>query len=272
MNWNQYEENFGILGLQGSGKTTFARNLLNQIPSHPRLIISPQRPEKNYGQYGNAINDIDELKPNGAFLWTNYNYADPQEFIDLIAKKVMTFNNFLLVVDDAHEFCTKQKMPTEWKRLINSGRNRGINSIMLSTSPNLLNNVILQSCQHLISFRFALETQVDYAKKNFFGDCAYLLLQQKARPDIYRKYDQMQKHEFLYKSINETKIRFYFEDGRYLEMDSIHDFNRMSEQEQEPIEEPEEIQENQGPEEKDEEPEEIQENQGPEEKEPEKDD
>ena len=260
MNWDQYQENIGILGLQGSGKTTLAKNFLNGVPSRPRLIISPQIPLKLYGQYGNPINDLDDLKPNGAFVWTDYSFHDPQEFIDRISKKVMTFKNFLMVVDDAHEFCNKQKMPDEWKRLINSGRNRGITSIILSPAPNLLHNVLLQSCQHLISFKFALESQVEYARKNFFGDSGFLLLPQNVRPDIYQQYDQMKKHEFLYRSVNETKIKFYFEDGNFIEMDSIKDFTRK----QGPEEKEEEIQENQGPEEKEEE---IQENQGPEEKE-----
>ena len=148
-----------------------------------------------------------------------------------------------MVVDDAHEFCSKQKMPDEWKRLVNSGRNRGITSIILSPAPNLLHNVLLQSCQHLISFKFALESQVEYARKNFFGDSGFLLLPQNVRPDIYQQYDQMQKHEFLYRSVNETKIKFYFEDGNFIEMDSIKDFTRKSEN-QEPEKE-EEMPENQ---------------------------
>lgn len=226
MQWNDYQENITILGMQGSGKTTLAKSFLNQIPNRPRLIISPQIPLELYGQYGNPISSIDELKNNGAFVWTDYNYADLQELINKISKKIMTFKNFLLVVDDSHEFCSKQKMPNEWKRLINSGRNRGIVSIMLSPSPNLLHNVILQSSQHLISFKFVLESQVEYARKNFFGDVGFLLLPQKVRPEIYRKFDQMRPHEFLYRSINETHVKFYFENQEYIELTSIDEFTR----------------------------------------------
>ena len=51
----------------------------------------------------------------------------------------------------------------------------------------------------------------------------------------------MLKHEFLYRFINETKIKFYFEDGNFIEMDSINDFTRKNKDHEEDEEKDQEI-------------------------------
>lgn len=235
MNWDQYQENIVILGLQGSGKTTLAKSILATIPRRPRLIISPQRPLDHYGKYGNPVNRIKDIHPNGAWVWTDYGH-DEQTLIDKLSERIMRFSNFLVVVDDAHEFASKQKIPPRWKRLINSGRNRGITSIMISTMPNQLNNVILQSSQHLFSFPMALESQVEYSRKNFFGDMAYLLLPYAARPYAYKEYDLMRKHERLYRHVASPYVVHYAENGEGTVMRSVDDFPRKAGAEQRPEE------------------------------------
>ena len=221
MNWVTHQENITILGMQGSGKTTLAKNILDSIPNTPRLIISPQRPLDLYGSYGKPINTVEEITKDGAFVW-NANKPDEKLF-DKICKKVMTLSNMVMLVDDAHEFCKKQKIPKEWDTLINSGRNRGITSIFISPSPNLLHNVILQSSQHLFSFRFALESQIEYARKNFFGDIGYLLLFQPARPYKYKPYPQMEKHDTLHRFVNDDYVTWTDSQHNSQKLNSIAD-------------------------------------------------
>ena len=206
MNWNIHEENIGILGLQGSGKTTLAKNILSAIPSTPRLIISPQNPTVLYAGYGNPINKIEDIQGGAALLWTGR--LDDNVFAK-ICDTVMHYGNLVMVVDDAHEFCKKQKMPKSWATLINSGRNRGITSIFISPSPNLVHNNVLQSVHHLFSFQFVLESQIEFAKKNFFGNAAYILMPKAVRPDRFKSIEQEAgKHDYLYRSISQTEIEF----------------------------------------------------------------
>jgi len=180
MNWQVHEESIGILGLQGSGKTTLAKNILGSIPNTARIIISPQNPQGLYAGYGEEINDIEKIQNNQAMLWTGR--TDMGAFENICKRIMMKCGNMVMVVDDCHEFCKKQQMPPNWARLINSGRNRGITSIFISPSPNLVNNNVLQSVTHLFSFRFVLESQIEFAKKNFFGDNAYTLMPPQSRP------------------------------------------------------------------------------------------
>lgn len=238
MKWITHQENILIFGLQGSGKTTLAKNFLDSIPSTPRLIISPQRPMELYGQYGNPISSVDEIKEGGAFVWIA-NKPDENMF-NRICKKVMSLKNMVMVVDDAHEFCKKQKMPKEWDTLINSGRNRGITSIFISPAPNLLHNVIIQSSQHLLSFRFAIESQIEYAKKNFFGDVAYLLLFPPARPYKYKDLPQLEKHDHIHRSVNEHFMTWTKTNGEIVTIQSIKDLTKKETVEEVPEEEPKE--------------------------------
>ena len=224
MHWITHQENITILGMQESGKTTLTKEFLNTIPSTPRLIISPQMPMEHYGEYGNPITTVDEIVQGGAFVWTANKPDDLM--MNRICKKVMTLKKMVMVVDDAHEFCKKQKMPKEWETLINSGRNRGITSIFISPSPNLLHNIILQSSQHLISFRFALESQIEYAKKNFFGDIAYLLLFPPARPAKFKPYVELGNHNYLHRSVKENFVTWTDENGKEVQLKTISDLKQ----------------------------------------------
>ena len=212
INWNVHEENIAILGLQGSGKTTLAKNLLGSIPNTPRLIISPQNPQGLYGSYGIPVREIKDIQQNGAMLWVGK--TDENTFENICNHVMAHLTNTVMVIDDCHEFCKKQKMPKAWATLINSGRNRGITSIFISPSPNLVHNNVLQSVHHLFSFRFVLESQIEFAQKNFFGTAAYVLMPKSTRPTRFQNIQyEAGKHDYLYRSISQTEIEFT-QDGK----------------------------------------------------------
>lgn len=237
--------------MQHSGKSSLAKNFLDNIPNVPRLIISPQQPTKIYGAYGMPITSLSELIEGGAYVWTG---KLNKETFGAICKKMMSFSNMVMVVDDAHEFCSKQLLPEDWSTLINSGRNRGIVSIFISPSPNLLHNVLLQSSRHLISFHFRMESQIEYARKNFFGVYGWLLLSPNLRPTELQKYVKMGEHDYLYQNENSEIMHYVKENGDTMELKSIEDFptgNNETEIEEEiqdeVIEEKIEIPKNEGP-------------------------
>ena len=204
--------------MQGSGKTTLARAFLAGIPSVARLIVSPQNPTMHYGQYGAPIAEPGEIQDGQAMLWMGR--TDKRTFAD-ICDAVMGCNNLVMVVDDAHEFAAKQKIPEQWATLINSGRNRGITSIFVSPAPNVLHNIPMQSSSLMCSFRFSLRTQIEYAKDNFFGELAYLLMPQSARPPQYGNLLALTKHDFLSRHVAEPHVELHRNDGTTLELHDI---------------------------------------------------
>ena len=208
--WTVYQENIAILGMQGSGKTTHAKKLLDSIFNIPRLIISPQNTMGNYGNYGMPISSISEIENGKAMLWTG---DFGKSTIERIANTIMArCSNMVIVIDDIHEYCSKQKMPDNLNRLIQSGRNRGICGIYISPSANLVNNYILQSCQHIFSFKMTLESQIEWLEKNYFGVDAQLLLPKDRRqrqPIIQSEFEVLPKFSYLYRYHTDTQNQLF---------------------------------------------------------------
>ena len=211
MQWTVFQENIGILGIQGSGKTTLCRQILDTIPNIPRLIISPQKPREHYGRYGTPIDDISHITQGRAQYWTG---DFSKQTMERIAAALMSrCYNMVLVIDDVQEFCTKQKIFPAFNRLIQSGRNRGICSIFLSPSPNLVNNYILQSCHHVYAFQMNLESQIEWIQKNLFGNDAWILLQKSRRkkePEtVHYEGEILPPHSCLYKHYSSTNSELF---------------------------------------------------------------
>ena len=196
-NWTVYQQNIAILGMQGGGKTTHAKKILDSIPNSPRLIVSPQNPQEHYGAYAEPISKVSDIENDSAMLWTG-DFSKPT-FERICQKLMATCSNLVLVVDDVHEFCTKQKMPDHFNRLIQSGRNRGICGVYISPAPNLVHNYILQSCHHVFAFAMNLQSQIEWLEKNYFGVDAQILIPQDKRSKQPSITDDFPKYSFLYR-------------------------------------------------------------------------
>ena len=197
--WILYFENICFLGMQGQGKTFKAKQILEMHPELPRWIWSPQRPTENFDgeRLGYFCNDVDKLE-RGFFIYTG-EYSE-KNFLKFL-RKAMTYHDMLIVVDDCHEYCTKQMIPDEWKTLILSGRNRGIHSINLSPFPNQVHNTILGSCQHQFSFKLTLETHIEWVRKNVFGKEAWVLLPRNQRQEDQEQWpDVLPDRSYLYRN------------------------------------------------------------------------
>jgi len=206
-NWSPYQEDIGIFGQKGSGKTTRARDVLDTIPNIPRWIWSPQRPMENYQGYGLPVTRIEELK-HGAFIWNGtYN---KQNFLAFCSRAFQHMRNIVIVVDDVHEYVSKQFIPPEFETLILSGRNRGISSIFISPMPSKVHNSILAQCSHIFAYKFTLQTQIEWIRDNFFGNEAWLLLPKDLRNKYYtdeKSIDQLPKFSYLYRKDTDSKTQ-----------------------------------------------------------------
>lgn len=201
--YNPFQENVAVLGMQGSGKTSLARRLLDGMPRIHRWIWSPQRPLDHYGAYGEPVNDIGELE-RGAYVYTG---EFGERAFDQFCHAAMRQHNMVLVIDDVHEYVKKQQIPENFARLINSGRNRGICSIFITPSPNIVHNNVLQSCKHIFTFPCGLESQIKWLATQYYGPDAYVLLPSHLRriqPSIGLQYDTLPPHSFLYRCYSDT--------------------------------------------------------------------
>jgi len=214
--WRVHQENIAILGMQGSGKTSLARRILRTVPDVPRVIWSPQLPAPNYGQFGEPTADVREIgrDPRRAWLWVGE--FGPREF-DAICRELMAHGtNMLMVVDDAHERVSKHRVPEHFARLVNSGRNRGITSIWITPAPNVVSNQLLQSAHHVFAFAFGTENNIDWIRRNWFGDDAYALLPvqlRRRRPGVGADLERLPPHSYLYKHHASVETRLHLGGG-----------------------------------------------------------
>ena len=205
-----YQQNTVFLGMQGVGKTTLVRDALDRIPHVPRLIISPQKPLENYAGYGTPIDKISEIQ-KGAMIW-NGDFS--RSTFELICKTLMSrMADILLIVDDVHEYCEKQKMPPQFGKLILSGRNRGIFGMYLSPFPQMVHSNIL-SAPHIFSFKMSLRTQIKWLEENAFGNDAELLLPKSLRNPkkeilLDCDLDVLPKHSYLYRFDEDSENQLF---------------------------------------------------------------
>jgi len=206
--WSPFYENIGILGQQGEGKTSMARDILLDVPNIPRFIWSPQRPKDHFQGYGDFIFKIEDIQ-KGFYVWVGD--FGRKTFLKVCNKIFNELSDIVFVVDDCHEQCTKQMIPPEFEHLILSGRNRGISGIYISPYPNRIHNSILGSCQHIFSFRFDLQTQIEWMAQNFFGNDAWILLQKdKRKPRMFDSdsdIDILPRHSCLYRKNTQTETQ-----------------------------------------------------------------
>lgn len=211
--YDPYQENVGILGMQGSGKTTLAKEILSAMPRVKRFIWSPQRPMDHYGEYGAPVRDLSKIPRAGAHVFTGEFTA--QNF-DRVCIWAMRQTNTVMVFDDIHEYVKKQKIPEPFSRMINSGRNRGVCSIFLTPSPNLVHNTVLQSCKHIFAFKMGIEAQIKWLATNYYGKDAYVLLPRPLRretPTIGNEWDSLPDHSYLYRKHTDTVNTLYIPEG-----------------------------------------------------------
>lgn len=205
--YSPFKEDIGIFGKKGEGKTSRCRVILDTIPNIARWIWSPQRPLDNYQGYGVPVTKIEDLK-HGAFIWNGiYN---KETFIQFISRAFHYMRNLVIVIDDCHEYVSKQFIPTEFETYILSGRNRGLSSIFISPMPSKTHNAILAQCSHIFAYKFTLQTQIEWLRDNFFGNEAWLLLPKDLRNKFYtdsNSIDQLPKFSYLYRKDTDSKTQ-----------------------------------------------------------------
>jgi len=229
-NLNVYQENIGILGMQGCGKTFHGKSILDSLPNVPRLIYSPQSTMINYSEYGDPITKISQIENGKAMLWMG-EYSESM-FTQINNRIYREIKDCLFVVDDAHEHCSKHAINKSWERVIQSKRNDGIFGLYISPAPNLLHNTILQSLKHIFAFRFNLYSQTEWLAKNYFGDEGWLLLDKKVREQnnkvspIHNELEYLAVGSYLYKGWTDTQVQINFSEFQKSETTEDYTINQ----------------------------------------------
>jgi len=201
-NWKPLEEDIFITGKKGEGKTSRCKRILDLIPNLAYWIWSPQRPIENYGSYGHIVREVNQMQ-HGHYIYAGNDWSD-EAFVRFLRRAFTQFRNIVLVLDDIHERTTKQSIIKELRNLVLSGRNRGISSIFITTSPKSIPNYILGNISHVFAYQMVLESDIEWLQKNLIGPDAWILIPKDKRKifngvedtNILPKYSYVYRNQF----------------------------------------------------------------------------
>ncbi len=151
-----------IAGVQGTGKTTLAKYLLQRI-TKPKIIIDPNGEyEKNLGEVIIPYGDISEL-----------------------LTKLVARGNLCVAIDEADMFFRQSHYPLSgiYHYFVHLGRHRNLLRIFITRRIADLHKDVVSQATHIISFYQFLPNDIDYLKK-FMGSGALLTT-------------KLQKHQFI---------------------------------------------------------------------------
>jgi hypothetical protein len=189
-----FEEDVGIVGAKGTGKSTRGKIILAGLGDIPYWVYDYSNIFENFGH---IVHNVDELTNDGQYIFRPYDkgIATFQKFCN---KAFFEMENIVIMIDELHQYVTKQSHVAELYQLVLSGRNKGISSIFITTRPASIPNYILSNLTHVFAYRLNLVSDIIWLR-DFIGTEAWLLLPKDKRRFLQDK-PELQKFGFIYRN------------------------------------------------------------------------
>jgi len=202
-NFKIYYDNIVVVGSTGSGKTERTKRILEQFTNVPYWIWDYS---DNFEKYGTLVDEVKDLEYGQYVIQANDKGIDNYcNFLDraFFGAQQGIFNDLLLVHDDIHQYVTKQSVLKSLYQLVLSGRNKGLQSIFISTIPQIIPNWMLGNTQHVFTYRQGTRSNIEWMR-DYIGLEAWLLLP----PDLrYELKDEPALTEFSFVYRNKLKLK-----------------------------------------------------------------
>ena len=149
------------------------------------------------------VHSIKELPYTKAILQPD---STDLETFDQFCKKALSWNNLVVVVEEAHLYSGKYKIKSKgFAEIVNAGRPLGISFIAITRRPQQIHNDILSDAEHIFCFDVELPTDVEYMTK-WIGQEVQLFLapeQRKIEGFGYGSQGRLAPHSFVYRNIKD---------------------------------------------------------------------
>lgn len=165
-----------IIGKTGSGKSTLAKAILRRMEGRYKklVIVNRKREFAEFAERGFSVGEAGDPEPALAkydrvlFHVTGY---DPRPFLDALGQAIMRRRDVLLVVDEAHQFFERARVPKGLFEVLTGGREAGHNSIfitqMLRGSIGGIDPGVRRQASHLVAFRLTEPNEVAALTEQF---------------------------------------------------------------------------------------------------------
>ncbi len=203
-NFVPYNESIVITGSQGSGKSYLANTLLQNL--HGVNVFVWDFNHAFHDSRSVLVNHLDEMiemfneYKQGKFILQDFDKEEPQ--FRRFCKYAFSKGNCVVIIDEAHNYVTKQKILKEYNQLILSGRPRGISVISISTRPATLPNNVLTNAKHVVAFRLNIESDVKFLE-SWMGSEVWQLVAKNKRSK-HQDMPEIPEHSFFYRNHDES--------------------------------------------------------------------
>ncbi len=210
---NAYTDNIVTIGAHYQGKTYLMANLIvKQFLKVANMWIWDYHGK--FIQYLNPSTSlikrrVDDLEYGIQFLKPDDKSSDN---FDKFCKKVVQNSNLVVVIDEAHNYSTAQKISDEHFELVSNAGNQGVSYIEIFQRPSRVNKSVLENAYH----RFCLATDevnsVTYLRK-WIGLAVELFRPFEERSkwarQKYRDRPQLKQYSFVYRNMHSLEAEVY---------------------------------------------------------------
>lgn len=156
-----------VLGRKGSGKTTLVKKLLTEFA---RVVIVDTNREYTdevavvVSKLDDALAYLEDVakRPKDEAFSVAYIPAEiPEDALDFL-KVVFTLENVLVVVDEAHMYCSAHTAPQEILKLVRLGRHRELSQVYVSQRPSTIPRDVTAQSDLIVSFQQHEGRDIEY--------------------------------------------------------------------------------------------------------------
>ena len=201
-NFIAYDEKIVIVGASGSGKTYLANEIMKGLNGISVWVFDP-----NYQFHSSramVFNDLSEmLKVYDSAKRGHYilqPHQNDENTFRRFCSEAFKRGNVVLIMDEIHNWLTKQRVLKEFNQVILSGRPRGISCVSISSRPASCPNHILSNAKHVFAFKLNLESDVKFLE-GYLGNDVWILMPPDKRARL-KDEPALEEHTFFYRDMD----------------------------------------------------------------------
>jgi len=165
-----------IVGKTGSGKSTLAKAIVRRMEGRYQklVVVNRKREFAEFVEKGFTVGEAGDPEPalrrydRVHFHVTGY---DPRPFLDALGQAILRRRDVLLVVDEAHPFFERGRVPKGLFEVLTGGREAGHNAIfvtqMLKGAVGGIDPGIRRQASHLVTFHLTEPEEVRALSEQF---------------------------------------------------------------------------------------------------------
>ena len=197
-----YDQDICILGSKGSGKSYLANEIMKGLNGIHVWVYDFNH--QFHSSRAIVFNDLTKMLEVSDSAKRGHYILQPHDNSENTFRRfnseAFKRGNLVIIEDEIHNFCTKQKMIKEFNQVILSGRPRGISVISISSRPASCPNHVLSNSKHVFAFKLNLESDLKFLE-SFLGRDVWILMPQDKRKRL-RDEPQLEDHSFYYRDMD----------------------------------------------------------------------